>query len=262
MIFICVFANTNNKAYARSAIIEDSVSINALNVHYTIRANAGRPVLVFIHGSPGSGGDFTKYLKDSLLATNYQLVAVDRPGFGVTGGPSMPSLQLQARAIAAVLQKFSGVAICLVGHSYGGPLAVQVAIDYPKLVQGLVLLAPALDPELEKEEWQRPLIKSRLGRWAMPMMIQNSNDELMTLKNDLLGMKARLFNVEVPVIHIHGTWDMFVNYKNLAFSENYFRNTPYLKTITLKRVNHFIPWTHFTLVRKELLSFESKIATP
>jgi len=225
------------------------------SIFYRLQAAAGKPVLVFVHGSPGDGNDFSKYLSDSLLAHHYEIATVDRPGFGQTGGPSMPSLAAQAAAVAAVLQRFAGRPICIVGHSYGGPLAVQLALDYPALVHGLVLLAPALDPELEKQEWQRPLIKSRFGRWLLPMAIQNSNAELMTLQADLFVQRARLKALHVPVVHIHGSWDMFVDADNLLYTKKHFTNLPYFKQLKLQHVNHFIPWTQFKLVRTELLKF-------
>jgi len=41
-----------------------------------------------------------------------------------------------------------GARVVIAGYSYGGPLALQVAVDFPDRVEGLVLVASAADPEL------------------------------------------------------------------------------------------------------------------
>ena len=40
------------------------------------------PIALFIHGSPGAWDAFISFFTDSTLYTTYQLISVDRPGFG------------------------------------------------------------------------------------------------------------------------------------------------------------------------------------
>ncbi len=39
----------------------------------------------------------------------------------------------------------------LVGHSLGGPVIARTAMDYPDLVDGLILVGGSIDPEMEKD---------------------------------------------------------------------------------------------------------------
>ena len=92
------------------------------------------PVLVFVHGSPGSLAAYENYLKDSLLQQQAILIAVDRLGFGYSDfGKAIPSLRLQAQLIAAILEDFPNTKKILIGHSMGGPVNSRLAMDYPHL---------------------------------------------------------------------------------------------------------------------------------
>jgi pimeloyl-ACP methyl ester carboxylesterase len=117
------------------------------------------PRVILIHGSPGEASSWADYLLARQSA--FELVALDRPGFGGSGPrDGAASLRAQAAAVAALLPADGRKAI-LVGHSLGGPIAARVAAECPARVHGLVLLAAAFDPALESIH---PL--QHLGAWA------------------------------------------------------------------------------------------------
>ncbi|MEO1084706.1 MAG: alpha/beta hydrolase [Acidobacteriota bacterium] len=63
-----------------------------------------RPTLLFIHGSPGTWEAWRGFLDDRRLGSRACLIAVDRPGFGLSGrGAAEPSLARQAAAVARAL---------------------------------------------------------------------------------------------------------------------------------------------------------------
>ncbi len=98
----------------------------------------GGRVVVMLHGQPGSGADWQQ-LADQLPA-ELRVVALDRPGYGANplaaGGFSV-----NARAVVAVLDDQGIDRAVLVGHSYGGGVALAVAALAPERVEALVLLA-------------------------------------------------------------------------------------------------------------------------
>ncbi len=51
-------------------------------MHYTHLGDLDLPLVVLVHGTPGSSNGFMDYLADSLLPEKAQLIALDRPGFG------------------------------------------------------------------------------------------------------------------------------------------------------------------------------------
>jgi pimeloyl-ACP methyl ester carboxylesterase len=98
----------------------------------------GGRVVVMLHGQPGSGSDWQQ-LADQLPA-ELRVVALDRPGYG--GNPlAAGGFAVNARAVVAELDARGIERAVLVGHSYGGGVALSVAALAPGRVEALVLLA-------------------------------------------------------------------------------------------------------------------------
>lgn len=74
------------------------------------------------------------------------------------------------------------------GRSLGGPVTVRLAMDYPDEVSGLILVAPSIDPDLEKKEWYRPPGNAFPFRQWLPVELDVSNQEIMPLKGELQQM--------------------------------------------------------------------------
>ena len=94
--------------------------------------------LVFLHGQPGAGADWQQVL--ARLPARMPAIAADRPGYGssrlAAGGFAANArtvlLELDARGISQAV---------LVGHSYGGGVALSAASLAPDRVEALILLA-------------------------------------------------------------------------------------------------------------------------
>ena len=131
-------------------------SVDGYQMHYMVLDKAQDATVVLIHGTPGSWSAFADYFKDSALYNEAVLVSPDRPGFGKSSyGKPVASLEEQCNLLAPILEKYPAPRI-LVGHSLGGPIVARMAMDHPDLVEGIIMLAPALAPELEPEEdWFR-----------------------------------------------------------------------------------------------------------
>lgn len=107
------------------------------------REEGSGPPVVLVHGSPGdsrSWGRVVPHLRD-----RFRILAVDLPGYGVSD--KVPDAPLGRAALmgAAVarLAESCGEAVRFVGHSYGGVVALQAALQArPGAVEHLVLLEP------------------------------------------------------------------------------------------------------------------------
>ena len=92
--------------------------------------------VVFVHGQPGLGSDFDPV--ERMLGPQFVVLAPDRPGYGESGRPPV-SMRENVDVLAALIEKRDRAPAVLVGHSYGGGIAVLLAAKRPDLVGGLVL---------------------------------------------------------------------------------------------------------------------------
>jgi pimeloyl-ACP methyl ester carboxylesterase len=196
--------------------------------------------VILVHGTPGEAAGWADY----LLATPpaFELIALDRPGFGASAPrAAVVSLRAQAAAVAALLPADGRKAV-LVGHSLGGPIVARVAAEHPDRVHGLVLLAAAFDPALERIH-----ALQRLGAWPpvralLPRAIRNANEELLALEGELRELAADLGRIVAPTVVVHGTRDALVPYANVAFLHRRLTRVRSLRTVTLASRDHFLPW--------------------
>ncbi len=96
-----------------------------------------KPPVVFIHGAGGNGQLWGSQLR-SLSAIRHVL-SLDLPGHGRSSGTGMAYMGDYAAVAAAVLTRLATPAI-VVGHSMGGGVALQLALRWPELLAGMVLV--------------------------------------------------------------------------------------------------------------------------
>ena len=105
----------------------------------------GEAVLL-IHGSHIADA-FLPLMREAALADPYRLIRYRRRGFAGSDPHSGPfSIEEQARDGLALMKHLGLERAHVIGHSYGGATAVQLAIEAPSRVQSLVLLEPAIFP--------------------------------------------------------------------------------------------------------------------
>jgi pimeloyl-ACP methyl ester carboxylesterase len=231
-----------------------NISNNNSLVHYAQTGSDDLPTIVFVHGSPGSWDAFKAYLKDTQLLQHFRMVSIDRPGFGYSNFGNALNLKDQSKAITplfTILQ--NGKPLYLVGHSLGGPLIVQLAADNPNVFSGLVILAGSIDANEETPEKWRAIVKNSPLKYLLPGAFKPSNDELWMLKKDLINLRPKFAQINCPVHIVHGNKDVLVPYANMNFGVQAFTHTSKLDTTTLIGANHFIPWSHYSEVKRILL---------
>lgn len=228
--------------------------INGNTLHWVSTGSDTLPVLVFIHGSPGSWNAFEEYLKDSDLLQHFYLVSIDRPGFGYSDFGYARHMDKQAEIVSLLLRKLkNNKPMFLVGHSLGGPLTVELACKNPALINALVLLAGSVDPGAEKPERWRPVISYSPLRYLVPVTLRTSNDELMYFKKDVLEMPLMLSKIACRVFILHGNHDSLVPYTNAFYAKEKLVNAASVELLTLPGADHFILWTNYRDVKKILL---------
>ncbi len=219
-------------------------------INYLEVGNSSLPLLIFVHGSPGSLSAFIRFMKDTVLLANAQLISVDRPGFGSSNfGYAEPSLEKQAALLKPILEKHKDQRpIVLVGHSLGGPLIARMAMDYPELIDGLLFVAPSIDPDLEPDEWFRAPLDTPFLKFLLPRSIRASNDEIYRLKPELEEMMPLWPKIRSRSIVIQGEKDTLVPPGNARFADKMITNAP-VKLVMIDDLDHFVPWRRPDLIR-------------
>lgn len=213
-------------------------------------------LVIFVHGTPGDADGWARFLFDPPPGSDY--VAIDRPGFGKTRpDQAVTSLAEQAAAIAPLLQQRGGRWPILVGHSLGGPIVAQVALDYPGRVDSLLILAGSFDPGLE-----HVYNVQKMGEWPgiraiLPSALRNANRELIDLEPQLERLAPRLASLRCPAEVIQGTADKQVPYANVAFLRAHVP-ADRLRVTVIEGGNHFIPWERQPLVEEKLAGLRGR----
>jgi pimeloyl-ACP methyl ester carboxylesterase len=116
--------------------------IEGIELEYDVRG-AGEPV-VLVHA--GIFADWFKPLADEpALASRYRVVTYHRVGYAGSSRLAGPvSIAEQAAHLRGLMRHLGIGRAHLVGHSSGGNIALQLALDSPQLAHSIVLMEPAL----------------------------------------------------------------------------------------------------------------------
>jgi pimeloyl-ACP methyl ester carboxylesterase len=133
-----------NRRLARNAESDNPpagqfLEIGGVRLHYVERGSG--PALVLLHGNGSMIQDFESSGLIDLAARNYRVIVFDRPGFGHSDRPRnvVWTPAAQAELINSALERLGVSHAIVLGHSWGASVAVALALNYPRLVQGLVL---------------------------------------------------------------------------------------------------------------------------
>jgi pimeloyl-ACP methyl ester carboxylesterase len=239
-----------------------TLNFEGQNIRYAWSGDSQKRALLFVHGSPGSWEGWSHFLLDPELQRRFQIIAVDRPGYGGSSeGVTETSVYKQAADIAAVLQiNKSGLPAFLVGHSYGGPVVAQMAMSYPKQVAGVVFVASSVDPTLEKTKWYQYPATWWPIRVLLPSKLRVCNEEILALKGELTRMLPGWSSFQAKAVLIQGAEDTLVPPQNLNFLLAHIKKDLIVKSVRVEGLNHFIPWKRPDLIFDGIRELENSVS--
>jgi pimeloyl-ACP methyl ester carboxylesterase len=125
----------------------------------------GAPPVVLLHGAGANLGDMQLALGERLSARQHRVILVDRPGLGWSErkGRAAGSAADQAITLRDVLDRLGIARAILVGHSFGGTLALAFALAFPQRVAALVLIAAPTHPAMRFLTWLNAALSTPLG---------------------------------------------------------------------------------------------------
>ncbi len=255
------------------------VTVDGARLHFVIKG-AGRPV-VLIHGNPGSCQDWSRLY--GPISSRYCAFAFDRPGHGHSDRPNHRDItvEVQAQMLHAALKELNVEMPIVVGHSWGGSLALAYALAFPNELAGAVLLAPAafesddgvsflskvpgwpiigdvvnfiftpllaawlvrtdLAKAFAPDRVPKNYLRHVLAEWTRPKKVKWYSVDDALLNDSLPEFTSRYPNIRVPVAIITGDSDLIVPAKENAHRLH--ETLPHSELIILEKTGHQIPFT-------------------
>lgn len=199
-----------------------------------MEAGEGEP-LVFLHGWGLSPRTYEAGIT-RLTAGGVRVIAPALPGFGGSDGPPLLRIDLKAysRRIAGLIDALAlGEPVFVVGHSFGGGVALQLATDRPDLVRSLTLVnsvggAPGRRTGMADSSWLRWMLGAltelhpkalagslpSLVRAVVPNVVRRPVTLALTaylaLTVDLVDQARALVASGMPVLFVWGDQDRLV----------------------------------------------------
>lgn len=126
------------------------VTVGGFDVPYWEAGPAGTEAVVYLHPA---AGPWWRPIHDELAAT-YRVVQHEQPGFGEQPNDRTTTMAEQAELMAAVIEATGIERYHLMGTSFGGAVALHLALAHPDRVLSLVLDAPAAFQDGARPPWK------------------------------------------------------------------------------------------------------------
>lgn len=194
-----------------------------------LRSGAGAPVLL-LHGW-GLRGDLWKRVMDGL-EDSFDVIAPDFPGFGATEEPPAPwGVSDYMNWVIALMDELGIQRASVIGHSFGGRVAIKLAALHPERVEKLVLTdAAGIRPKrtlayhlrvrtFKATRWlsRQPLAPARLRAWAAARVASQGSADYKAASGTVRGSFVRVVNedlrrylprIQAPTLLIWGERDL------------------------------------------------------
>lgn len=185
------------------------IDVDGFRVRYA-RKGDGPQTVLFIHGF---GGDLDNWLFNlDPLADAYTVVALDLPAHGQTSPRLAGTTLAEMAGFVGRFMDEAGIASAhVVGHSMGGGIAAQLAVDAPQRVLSVALVSPAGLGEEVNSDYTGGFVSAQSRRELKPVIeLLFANADLVSrqLLDDLLRYK-RLDGVPEALAALGGS--LFAN---------------------------------------------------
>ena len=220
-----------------------------------IGQDSSKPLLVFIHGAPSSSAWWLSMMRDSSLREDANLLAIDRPGYGGSGlGDPMTSVREQAANVAAVIRdrKYPSQKVIIHGSSYGGTVSARIAMDFPDLVDGLLLQSASMAPSQEYTYWVTNPNSLWALSWLLPSGLNTANHEKLAHEAELQDMADEWRHINATTVILHGTDDWLIYPRNAYYACEKLINAPTLIHHMVAGKQHDLLYTAPNLLKRYL----------
>lgn len=134
------------------------VEAMGIRTSYYYIGDGDKPAIVLLHGMSTSADSFRELMYQ--LAPNFNVIAPDIPGFGYSENTDPYTMEHLIEWLTDLLEQVGLPRTHILGHSFGGVLAMGQALAYPELTDKLVLVAPAVLVAGQYPTWLKKMGKN------------------------------------------------------------------------------------------------------
>lgn len=237
-----------------------------------------RKTLILIHGA---GGDHLSWPTQLRRLSGYKVYAPDLPGHGKSRGHGLQRIPAYGEVVLKWMQALKLPKVVLSGHSMGGAIALWMAVNYPELLHGLVLMSTgatlpvnlSLIEELATQVGF-PTAVDNICRWSFssriePGLVENVKKQMLKLRPsvlagdfracDLVDMSGELNQVKVPTMVLVGDEDKMTP---IRFSEELAEGIEGSELEVVKASGHMLAIEQPEVVAKKVRGFMDKVLKP
>lgn len=190
--------------------------------------------LVFIHGAGGTHSKWAALMEKSI--NGFTHVAIDLMGHGSSPGSPAEDIKVYAESIKDFLEANSFPRPwILVGHSMGGNIALQAALDYPERVDGLILIGsgarmpvnPTMLEQLAQGSFNTAFLKIAYGRDVNPQLLEEELQNWSQVSQQQLyvdftacnnyDVSQQVGDIKMPVLILVGDQDKMTPIKSSQY---------------------------------------------
>ncbi|MCE7070343.1 alpha/beta hydrolase [Dyadobacter sp. CY327] len=217
------------------------------------------PMLLLIHGAPGSLWGYMNLMDDEDLQKRFHIVSVDRVGYGKSRLKMkkkhryVTSIATQANALLPVFElNKSKEKVTVLGRSYGAPIAAKLVSLQPDQVKELIMVSPVIDPEKEKFYWFSKWGRNSLIQLFLPGEFNTATAEKYSHSDELRKLLPVWHNLDLPTTVIQGGNDWIADPANIDFAKKHIKSKR-AQYIFLHKAGHMITYTHLSMIKEMLL---------
>lgn len=235
--------------------------VDGLRIHYQEFGEPAAKPLVLIHGY--SASTFTwSFAAPFLAQKGFRVFVVDLIGFGLSEKPAWSdyTIDSQARMIVRFMNRVGIGRAVLVGSSYGGAIALSVALDNPERVEKLVLAGAVCNDEIKNLPLTRMATTPLLGEVMTPFLTSSKTYVRARMRNSLhsanyhLIDETRLSSVMQPLQAADSHRSLLLTLKNwhAARLERDAKNVTQATLLVWGEEDQTVPLRHGRFLHREI----------
>lgn len=219
-----------------------TIEIEQTQIHYITNredAEPGEAQVIYVHGTGCNGRVFEAHMRE---LSAFHALAIDLSGHGHSGGQGYRGVVDHAHTVAEFIKQLNCGPCIVAGHSLGGGIVIALAVYYPELLRGLILVdtgarlrvAPAVienakriaagvgaDKADSRQGFSDKTPQDTVD--ALRRIVQNEKPEI-TLKDwyadDSCDFLTRVSSIELPTSAICGREDLLTPIKFHEYLQN------------------------------------------